>query len=90
LVVAIATAIFRNAGPLLLGCIFALFPLYMRIFWKDVVSTATTTKQRALERASFALQINLSVQWAAIAICVATPVMLSGISVLLWFTYMKR
>jgi hypothetical protein len=90
LVVAIATAIFRNLGPFLLGAIFALFPSYMLLFWKDVFSTVNTTKQRAFERMPFALRIDLSVQWVAISICVAAPVMLAGISVVLWFTYMKH
>jgi hypothetical protein len=88
LVVAIATAIFRNAGPVLLGAIFALFPSYMLLFWRDLASTGNTVKQRAFERMPFAV-INLSVQWCAISICVAAPVMVSCISVVLWFTYMK-
>jgi hypothetical protein len=79
----------RNAGPFLLGAIFALFPLYMLLFWKDLASTGNTVKQRAFERMPFAV-INLSVQWCAISICVAAPVMVSCISAVLWFTYMKR
>jgi hypothetical protein len=90
LVAAIATSIFRNAGPLLVGAIFALFPSYALLFWKDLVSTASLAKQTALERTPFAVQINLSVQWGAISLCVAAPVMLSGICVILWFTYLKQ
>ena len=89
-VVAIATAIFRNAAPLLVGAIFTLFPLYMLLFWSDLASTVDTVKQRAIERSPFAIRINLGIQWAAIAICVAAPMMISIVCVILWFTQMKR
>jgi hypothetical protein len=90
LIVAIATAIFQNGGPFLVGAIFALFPSYMLLFWKDLVSTANIAKQKAFERTPFAFQLNLSVQWVAISLCVAAPVMLSSVCVILWFTYMKQ
>lgn len=89
-VVALITGIFRNIAPLLLGAIFTLFPLYLLFFWNDVVSTADTSKQRALERYPFAVRINFGVQWIAISICVAAPVMLSMASIIVWFTQMKR
>lgn len=89
LVVAIATAIFQNARPLLVGGIFALFPSYMLLFWKDVGSTANSAKQKAAERYPF-VQINLSAQWCAISLCVAAPAMAAGVCALLWFTFMQR
>jgi hypothetical protein len=88
-VVAIATAIFQNAGPLLVGAIFALIPSYMLLFWKDIGSTVNTAKQKAAERYPF-VQINLSAQWCAISLCVAAPAMVAGVCALLWFTFMKR
>jgi hypothetical protein len=90
MVVAIATAIFRNAGPLLVGAIFALFPLYMLLFWNDLASTINTSKQRAFERLPFELRINLSPQWAAISVCIGAPLMVAIVSVMLWFTQMKH
>src|SRR6266702_6687480 len=77
MVVAVATAILRNAAPLLLGAILTLFPLWMLLFWSDLVSNINISKQRTIEQISFALRINLSVQWCAISICVAAPLMLS-------------
>jgi hypothetical protein len=88
-VVAIATAIFQNAGPALVGAIFALFPSYLLLFWKDISSTMDTAKQKAAERYGF-LQINLSAQWCAISVCAAAPAMVAGVCALLWFTFMKR
>jgi hypothetical protein len=90
LVAAIATAIFWNAGPLLVGAIFALFPSYMLLFWKDLASAAKTAKQRGAERYPFVVQINLSVQWCAISVCVVAPAMAAGLCILLWFTRMPH
>ncbi|QOZ45843.1 hypothetical protein XH89_21955 [Bradyrhizobium sp. CCBAU 53340] len=87
-VVAIATVFFRNAGPLLLGAIFALFPCYMLLFWKDLASTVNDVERKAVEQAPLPLQINLNPQWAAISICVAAPMMVCCGCLLLWFTYM--
>lgn len=90
LVVAVASVIFQNAGPSLVGAIFALLILYMRFFWSDLASSADSSKQKAFERTPVAFQINLSAQWSAISICVAAPLMAFGVCVLLWFTYMKH
>ena len=90
LVVAVASLIFQNAGPLLVGTIFALLILYMLIFWNDLASSANSSKQKAFERTPVAFQINLSVRWSAISICVAAPLMTVGVCVLLWFTYMQH
>jgi hypothetical protein len=90
LVVAVASLIFQNAGPLLVGTIFALLNLYMLVFWNDLASSANSSKQKAFERTPVAFQINLSVQWCAISICVAAPLMTVGVCVLLWFTYMQH
>lgn len=90
LVVAVATAMFQNAGPLLVGTIFALLILYMLLFWNDLASSANSSKQKIFERMPAASQINLSVQWSAISICVAAPVMVFGIYLVLWFTYMSH
>ena len=90
LVVAVATAIFQNAGPLLVGTIFALFILYMLLFWNGLASSANSSKQKIFERMPAASQLNLSVQWSAISICVAAPVMVFGVCLVLWFTYMKH
>jgi hypothetical protein len=89
-VAAIATAIFRNGAPLLVGAIFTLFPAYMLLFWSDLTSTVGTVKQRAIERSKFAIRINLSIQWAAISICVTAPVMLSIVFATLWFIQTRR
>jgi hypothetical protein len=89
-VAAIATAIFQNTGPLLAGAIFALFPSYMLLFWKDISSAAKTAKQRGAERYPLVIQINLSVQWCAISLCVAAPAMAAGLCILLWFTRMPH
>jgi hypothetical protein len=89
-VVALATAVFRNAAPLLMGAISALFPLYMLFFWNDVASTADTAKQRAIERSPLPVRMNFGIQWIAISICAAAPVMLSVASVAIWFAQMKR
>src|SRR6266581_3161061 len=56
MVVAIATAILRNAAPLLLGAILTLFPLWMLLFWSDLVSNINISKQRTIEQISFALR----------------------------------
>ncbi|MGJ4927230.1 hypothetical protein ACQR1I_18455 [Bradyrhizobium sp. HKCCYLS2038] len=89
LIVATATALFRNAGPILAGMIFALFPLWMLMFWKDLASTTRDVKQRALEQMPLVSQLNLSVQWAAISISLVAPLMLIGLCVILWSTYMR-
>jgi hypothetical protein len=88
IVVAVASVIFQNAGPLLVGTIFALLILYMLFFWN--ASSANSSKQKILERMPVASQINLSVQWSAISICVAAPVMVFGICLVLWFTYINQ
>jgi len=90
LVVAVATVMFQNAGPLLVGTIFALLILYMLFFWNDLASSANSSKQKIFERMPVASQINLSVQWSAISICMAAPVMVFGICLVLWFTYMNH
>jgi hypothetical protein len=90
IVVAVASVIFQNAGPLLVGTIFALLILYMLFFWNDLASSANSSKQKILERMPVASQINLSVQWSAISICVAAPVMVFGICLVLWFTYINQ
>ena len=90
LVVAVASVIFQNAGPLLVGTIFALLILYMLFFWNDLASGANSSKQKIFERMPAAFQINLSVQWCAISICVAAPVMVFGICLVLWFTYINH
>jgi hypothetical protein len=90
LVVAVASVVFQNVGPLLVGTIFALFILYMLVFWNDLASSANSSKQKAFEHTPVAFQINLSVQWSAISLCVAAPLMAFGVCVLLWFTYMKH
>lgn len=88
-IAAIASAIFQHAGPLVAGMLFALFPSYILLFWKDLVSSTNETKQKAFERVPLAVQVNLSVQWAAVFVCVAMPLMLSGFCIGLWFTYMR-
>jgi hypothetical protein len=91
-VVAIATAIYRNIAPLLVGAIFTMFPLWMLLFWRNLASTMDTVKRRTVERPPFPLplQINVSVQWAAISLCAAAPMMTSLLLIILWFTQMKR
>jgi hypothetical protein len=89
IVVGLATSIFRNAAPLLVGAIFTLFPLYMLLFWNDIASTVDGAKQRASAQYPSA-RINLSVQWAAISICATAPVMIFVLCLLLWFTRMKH
>jgi hypothetical protein len=81
---------FRNAGPLLLGAMFTVLPLYMLLFWDDLAATVGATKQRATERMPFGLRLNLSAQWAAISVGIGAPLMVSILSVVLWFTYMKQ
>lgn len=90
LVVALASVIFQNAGPLLVGTIFALLILYMMFFWNGLASGANSSKQMIFERVPVASQINLSAQWSAISICVAAPVMVFGICLVLWFTYIHH
>jgi hypothetical protein len=85
-VVAMATPLFWNAAPLLVGIIFALFPCYMLLFWKDLASSIDDTKRKARERIPAPLQINLSPQWAVISICVAAPVMALCMNLILRFT----
>lgn len=89
-VVALATPIFQNAGPLLVGAIFALFPTYMLLFWKDLASAVKDAKQKGAERNPFFIQIRLSVQWCAISLCVGAPAMTAGVCMLLWFTRMTH
>jgi len=89
LVVAIASVIFQNAGPSLVGAISALLILYMLFFWNDLASSANSSKQKIVERMPVASRINLSVQWSAILICVAAPVMVFGFCLVVWFTYMN-
>lgn len=91
-VVAIATIIYRNIAPLLVAAIFTMFPLWMLLFWRDLASTMDTVKQRIVEQtpAPLSLQINISVQWAAISLCVSAPLMTSLVLTILWFTEMKR
>jgi hypothetical protein len=84
-IVAVASVLFRNAGPLLAGTIFALLVLYILFFWNELASSANSSRQKILERAPIAPQINLSMQWSAISICVAAPAMVFGICLLLWF-----
>ena len=84
-VMAIAVAIFRNAAPLLVGAIFALFPLYMLLFWGDIASAVHTAKRKGAERYSFLVRPNLSTQWCAIALCVAAPAFAACVCFLLWF-----
>jgi len=84
-VVAIATPIFRNVGPLLVGAIFALFPLWMVLFWKDLASSMNEAKQKAVASAMYVAPINLSLQWCAISMCVAAPAMVIGACTLLYF-----
>ena len=81
----IATPIFRNAGPLLVGAIFALFPLWMVLFWKNLTSSMNAAKQKATESYLFAAPINLSLQWCAISLCAAAPTMIIGVCTLLYF-----
>jgi len=90
LVVLVASAIFQNTGPLLVGTIFALLILYMLFFWNDLASSAHSSRQKISERLPVASQINLSVQWSAISICAAAPVMVFGVCLVLWFTYMNH
>ena len=90
LVVATASVLFQNAAPLLVGTIFALLILCMRFFWNDIASSANSSKQKILERTPVASQINLSVQWSAISICMAAPVMVFGLCLVLWFTFMNH
>jgi hypothetical protein len=87
-VIAVASVLFRNAAPLLAGTIFALFPLYMLLFWSDLSSTVENVKQRAIDRSPFVV-VNLSVQWCAISLCVCAPVMTGVLCTLLWFVDMK-
>jgi len=89
-VVAAASIIFQNAGPLLVGTIFALVILYMLFFWNDLASSANSSEQKIFERMPVTSQINLSVQWSAISICIAAPVMVFGICLVLWFTYLNH
>ena len=63
LIVAISSAIFENVGPLLVGAIFALFPLYMFLSWKDIGSTVSAARRNAVERSPFVVRLNLSSQW---------------------------
>ena len=72
------------------GCHRYAFPLYILFFWNDVVLAANTAKQRIVEQSPFAIRISLGIQWIAISICVAAPVMLSIASAVVWFTRMKR
>jgi hypothetical protein len=88
-VVAIATAFFRNAAPLLVAAIFTMFPLWMLLFWRDLATTVDGVKQRAVE-SPFAFRINLSIQWCAISVCVCAPATTSALCLLLWFTQMRR
>jgi hypothetical protein len=88
-VVAVASAIFRNAAPLLVGAIFALFPLYVLLFWSDLSSTVDNVKQRAIEQSPFDV-MNLSPQWCAISLCVCAPVVTGVLCTLLWFAAMKH
>lgn len=90
LVVLVASAIFQNAGPLLVGTIFAALILYMLFFWNDLASSANSSRQKISQRLPAASQINLSLQWSAISICVAAPVMVFGVCLVLWFTYMNH
>ena len=90
LVVAVASVIFQNVGPLLVGAIFALLILYIRFFWNDLASSANSSKQKIFERMPVASQINLSMQWSAISICVAAPVMFFGVCLVLWFTFINH
>jgi len=86
-VIAIASAIFRNAAPALAGTIFALFPLYMLFSWTNLSSTVDNVRQRAVEQSPFV--VNLSLQWTAISLCVCAPVMTCVLCTLLWFVAMK-
>ncbi|CCD90292.1 hypothetical protein [Bradyrhizobium sp. ORS 285] len=88
LIVAIATPLFRNAGPILAGMIFALVPSWILFFWNDLASTLKDTKQKVFERIPLASQLSLSVQWVAISISAAAPIMLIWLCVLLWSTHM--
>jgi len=88
-VIAVATMAFRNAVPLLAGAIFTLFPLYMLAFWSSLASTVGDVKQRAIERSPLVV-VNLSVQWAAISICVFAPMMTCVLCILLWSIQMNR
>jgi hypothetical protein len=88
-IVAVASAIFRNAAPLLVGAIFTLFPLYVLLFWNDLSSTVDNAKQRATEQSPFGV-IDLSPQWCAISLCVCAPMMTGVLCTLLWFVAMKH
>jgi hypothetical protein len=62
----------------------------MLLFWRDLASGANASKPTIFEGMPVASQINLSAQWSAISICVAAPVMVFGICLVLYFTYINH
>jgi len=69
----VATVVMRNLAPILIACLASLFPAYMLLFWRDLVSSYNSgaSKRDAL---AFPLAMfpALSLEWIGICLAQAT------------------
>ena len=69
----VATVVTRNLAPILIACLASLFPAYMLLFWRDLVSTYNNVASRQDELA-FPLTMlpTPSLEWIGIILAVVT------------------
>lgn len=69
----VATVVTRNLAPVLIACLASLFPAYMLLFWRDLVSTYNDVANRQGELA-FPLTMfpAPSLEWIGICLAVVT------------------
>jgi len=84
LIAAVVTAIIHNPAPILIAILLSLFPACLSLFWRDVVSTADTARDQAIQQYPFMPKIVLGDQWIAISTCLASTLALSIACLATW------
>ncbi len=69
----VATLVTRNLAPVLIACVASLFPAYMLLFWRDLVSAYNNAASRLDELAFLPTMFPAqSLEWIGICLAVAT------------------
>jgi hypothetical protein len=78
----IGIAVMRNLAPVIIACLFALFPGYMLLFWRDVISISNNAVSKMDARSDLPFMLPaLSIEWVGVCLAIGSSIMSIAVTV---------